>query len=83
MATLAAIADIRISSVSINDDHLSLELMDGRAISVPILWYPRLANATPQQRNAYELSGGGYGIHWPELDENLSVEGLLRGARGV
>jgi Protein of unknown function (DUF2442) len=57
--------------------------MDGRSISMPLLWYPRLANATVYQRNAYELQVSGYGIHWPELDEDLSVEGLLRGARGV
>ncbi len=83
MATLAATADIRIKTVSLDDDRLSLELMDGRAIFMPLLWYPRLADATPQQRKIYELSGGGYGIYWPELDEDLSVEGLLRGARSI
>ena len=83
MAILAAVADIRIKSVHIDDDRLSVELIDGRAISVPLLWYHRLANATPTQRQAYEVAGGGYGIHWPELDEDLSVEGLLRGARSV
>ncbi len=83
MAILAAAADIRIKSVHIDDDRLSVELIDGRAISVPLLWYNRLANATPTQRQAYEVAGGGYGIHWPELDEDLSVEGLLRGERSV
>jgi hypothetical protein len=64
----------------LDDDRLSVELMDGRAIAVPLAWYPRLANATPAQRNHWEIAGGGYGIHWPEIDEDLSTEGLLRGA---
>jgi hypothetical protein len=54
--------------------------MDGRVISVPLAWFPRLAAATPKQRAHREIAGGGYGIHWPEIDEDLSVEGLLRGA---
>jgi len=54
--------------------------MDGRSISVPLAWYPRLLSATPQQRKRWEISGAGYGIHWPEIDEDLSTEGLLRGA---
>jgi hypothetical protein len=82
MATLAAIADIRIRTVSFDDDRLSVELMDGRAISVPLLWYPRLANATYEQLSHWELAGGGYGIHWPDIDEDLSAEGLLKGSRG-
>ena len=55
--------------------------MDGRNISVPLAWYPRLANATVAQRSHWEIAGAGYGIHWPEIDEDLSTEGLLRGAR--
>jgi hypothetical protein len=55
--------------------------MDGRKITVPLAWYPRLADGTPEQRAHWELAGGGYGIHWPELDEDLSTEGLLAGAR--
>jgi len=54
--------------------------MDGRTITVPLAWYPRLLNATQQQRDRWESSGAGYGIHWPDIDEDLSTEGLLRGA---
>ncbi|WP_254431127.1 DUF2442 domain-containing protein [Magnetospirillum sp. LM-5] len=54
--------------------------MDGRTISVPLAWYPRLLAASSSQREHWELADGGYGIHWPELDEDLSTEGLLRGA---
>ncbi len=61
-------------------DALSVELMDGRTISVPLAWYPRLADAKPEQRARWEVAGAGYGIHWPDLDEDLSTEGLLRGA---
>lgn len=59
---------------------LVVELMDGRIITAPVMWYPRLLNATPEQRANWEPSGGGYGIHWPDVDEDLSVEGLMRGA---
>jgi hypothetical protein len=69
-----------IADVEITDDLLSVRLMDGRTISVPLVWYPRLANASPGQRNNWRISGGGYGLHWEDLDEDLSTEGLLRGA---
>ena len=58
---------------------LSAELSDGRSISVPLAWYPRLVHATEQQRDNWWLIGGGEGIHWPDLDEDISVEGLLVG----
>jgi hypothetical protein len=82
MASLARTdsADTRVKSVSIDADRLTVELMDGRAISAPLVWYPRLSQATPEQRARWEIAGGGYGLHWPELDEDLSTEGLLRGA---
>ena len=54
--------------------------MDGRTISVPLAWYPRLLKATQKQRTHWEICGGGYGIHWPDIDEDLNTEGLLRGA---
>jgi hypothetical protein len=73
-------ADIRVRDVSLTEDELSVALMDGRTISVPLAWYPRLANATPEQRAHWELAGAGYGIHWPDVDEDLSAEGLLGGA---
>lgn len=80
MGILATSADERVKDVKIGEDSLIVDLMDGRAISVPLAWYPRLMNATPAQRSHWELCGGGFGIHWPELDEDLSTEGLLRGA---
>ena len=72
-------ADIRVREVSVTEDELVVGLMDGRTIAVPLAWYPRLAEATPAQRGQWELSGAGYGIHWPELDEDLSTAGLLSG----
>ena len=80
MGSLAPATDLRVKAVSLDADRLSVELMDGRAISVPLVWFPRLANATPEQRARWEVAGGGYGIHWPEIDEDLSTEGMLRGA---
>ena len=74
-------ADIRIRDVVVSPDDLTVALMDGRTIIVPLAWYPRLEAGTPEQRAHWELAGGGYGIHWPELDEDLSTEGLLAGAR--
>lgn len=76
--TQAETADIRVRGVSVTEDELSVALMDGRTIIVPLAWYPRLANATPAQRARWELAGAGYGIHWPDVDEDLSTEGLLR-----
>jgi len=74
-------ANIRVRSVTVTDDELVVGLMDGRTIAVPLAWYPRLLDATPEQRARWEIAGAGYGIHWPDLDEDLSTEGLLRGAR--
>jgi hypothetical protein len=70
----------RARHVRCTDDALSVDLVDGRTISVPLTWYPRLLAATPEQRDHWQISGGGFGIHWPDLDEDLSTEGLLRGA---
>ena len=66
-------------TVSVTNDDLQVELDDGRRLSVPLAWFPRLANATPKQRAKFELIGDGEGIHWPDVDEDLSVEGLLAG----
>ena len=73
-------ADERVLDVQSTDDALSVSLHDGRIITVPLAWYPRLLSATPAQRQNWKVAGGGYGIHWPDLDEDLSTEGLLRGA---
>ena len=59
---------------------MSVDLLDGRTIVVPLAWYPRLLEATPEQRKKWRLSGAGFGVHWPDIDEDLSTEGLLRGA---
>lgn len=80
MGVLAVGADERVAQVECTDDALIVSLRDGRIISVPLTWYPRLLNATPEQRAKWRPAGGGYGIHWPEIDEDLSTEGLLRGA---
>jgi len=66
-------------SVRLNDDNLIVELTDGREISVPISWYPRLDHGTKKERENFEVMGPGYGIHWPDLDEDISVAGLLTG----
>jgi hypothetical protein len=80
MGTLALAADVRVVGVKVTEDSLSVALMDGRTISVPLAWYPRLLGATPAQRQNWQIAGGGYGIHWPDIDEDLSSEGLSRGA---
>ncbi len=80
MGILALAADERVVGVEITEDSLSVQLMDGRTISVPLVWFPRLLNATKEQRKNWRISGGGYGIHWEDVDEDLSTEGLLRGA---
>jgi hypothetical protein len=67
--------------VLVDEDALSVDLEDGRTIAVPIGWYPRLAYGTPQERANWQISGAGYGIHWPDLDEDIGVEGLLLGRK--
>lgn len=80
MGILALGADERVSDVEFSEDMLSVFLMDGRNIRVPLVWYPRLLAASEMQRRNWTISGGGYGIHWEDVDEDLSTEGLLRGA---
>lgn len=75
-----SISDERVKGVKIQRDTFTVALMDGRSISVPLAWYPRLLHATHAQLQKWEICGGGYGIHWPLIDEHLSTEGLLRGA---
>jgi hypothetical protein len=67
------------TAAQISDDALAVELTDGRTISIPLAWYPRLSHASPQERNNWRLIGGGRGLHWPDLDEDISVENLLAG----
>lgn len=80
MGILAPAADERVDDVRCDEDNLIVALKDGRTISVPLAWYPRLFDATANQRANWETCAAGYGIHWPDIDEHLSAEGLLRGA---
>lgn len=80
MGILATQADERVKDVQIDSDALQVDLMDGRSIRVPLAWYPRLLDASQSEQANWERCGGGYGIHWPDIDEHLSTEGLLRGA---
>lgn len=78
-----ALALSRILTVTVTEDTLSVDLEDGRTISVPIVWYPRLASGSPQERAHFAISGAGYGIHWPDLDEDVGVEGMLLGRKSL
>ena len=69
----------RAQQIVITPDTLSVDLTDGRTIAVPLAWYPRLVHGTPEERNHWRLIGQGEGIHWPDLDEDISVENLLSG----
>lgn len=69
--------EARARRVEFVPDAFVVHLQDGRSLTVPIEWFPRLRDATPEQRNRYEFSGHGYGIHWPDIDEDISVPGLL------
>jgi hypothetical protein len=77
----ANLALAKIVRVTVTDDALAVDLEDGRTIVVPIGWYPRLAYGTPTERANFEISGAGHGIHWPDLDEDISAEGLLLGKK--
>ena len=77
------LAVTRIIDIVVTDDTLSVDLEDGRTISVPIGWYPRLAYGTPEERANYQISGAGRGIYWPDLDEDIGVEGLILGKQST
>jgi hypothetical protein len=79
MSTLTVRPDSRVDDVRVTDEWLEVLLKDGRRIAVPLDWYPRLKAASGEDRAEWELCAAGYGIHWPKIDEDLSVEGLLRG----
>jgi len=80
MSTSVPKAGERVKDVHFSEDTISVDLVDGRTITVPLAWYPRLLHASVDQRINWRVAGGGYGIHWPDIDEDLSTEGLLRGA---
>jgi hypothetical protein len=75
------LSPVRAKGVGFGEETLIVELVDGRILTVPIAWYPRLAHGTPLERTHWQLIGGGSGIHWPDLDEDLGVEDLLVGRR--
>jgi hypothetical protein len=82
MSTLAVeIVEARAQSIEIDEDRLVVDLTDGRTVSVPLAWYPRLWHGKPEERSHFEIIGDGAYIHWPELDEDLSVAGILAGRR--
>lgn len=81
MSTSTIVSDPRVKDVRCTDDTLEVQLRDGRKISAPLAWFPRLLAATPGDRADWEPSAAGHGIHWPKIDEDLSVAGLLRGER--
>ena len=74
-----AVSDPRIKTVEVSEDLITAHLVDGRIISVPLAWSWRLSSATPAQRTRYEIIGDGHGVHWPDLDEDISAEGMLTG----
>ena len=77
--SIAASIQARIQDVQVSDHEIAVRLVDGRGISVPLSWSWRLSEATPGQRNHYEIIGDGQGIHWPDIDEDISAEGMLSG----
>lgn len=79
MSIATAEADLLIENVRFDGDRLVVELSDGRILGTPVRWYPRLLNATAAQRERWELLGPGIGIHWPEVDEDLSLAGMIAG----
>lgn len=75
------VIEARAQRVTVTDDTLVVDLVDGRTIGVPVAWYPRLAHGTAAERDRWRFIGEGEGIHWPDLDEDISIEGLLAGRR--
>ena len=82
MSTAVSI-EARIRDIEVSDDTITARLVDGRVISVPLAWSWRLSEATPSQRRHYEIIGDGQGVHWPDVDEDISVEGMLHGHPGA
>ena len=77
--SIAISADPRIKNVSVSEDAITAYLTDGRTISVPLSWSWRLSEATPEQREKFEVLGSGQGVRWPEIDEDISIDGMLAG----
>jgi hypothetical protein len=83
MSILAADHEVFAVEVSFSEDAMTISLDDGRRISVPLAWYPRLLAGTPEERIKFEVIGDGEGIHWPDLDEDISVGGVVAGRRSA
>jgi hypothetical protein len=79
MSDVLEVQDARATGADVNDTELTVHLEDGRSITTPLEWYPRLVFATPDELQNFRLTGGGYGLHWPDLDEDLSVKGMIAG----
>ncbi|MCK5521709.1 MAG: DUF2442 domain-containing protein [Thiomargarita sp.] len=79
MNTAVEIDEPCINNLTITEDTITAQLVDGRVISVPLVWSWRLSEATPEQRNHYEMIGNGQGVHWPDIDEDISANGMLYG----
>ena len=80
MSTAANSVEPRVMSIEVTDDEILAHLVDGRTISVPLVWSWRVSEATQEQRQHFEILGDGQGVHWPELDEDISVDGMLHGS---
>ena len=83
LSVAPTLALARVVEITTTDDTLIVDLEDGRSVAVPIGWYPRLAHGTPTERANFQVSGAGYGIYWPDLDEDVGVEGLLLGKKSL
>jgi hypothetical protein len=83
LSAMVTFAIPRVVDVMVTEDTLSVDLEDGRTISIPIVWYPRLSHGTIEERANFQISGAGYGIHWRDLDEDIGVEGLLLGKKST
>ncbi len=79
MSTVVEVPEVRIREVAVSEDAITVSLLDGRVVSVPLSWSWRLADASPEQRARYEIIGDGQGVRWPDIDEDLSAEGFLAG----
>ena len=80
-SSVIEVEEARAQQVTVSEDSLTVDLVDGRTLIVPLVWYPRLWHGTPEERSRFEILGDGTLIHWPDLDEDLSVSGLLAGRR--
>lgn len=79
MSTAVKRQEVRIKDIDVTEDTITAQLVDGRIISVPLVWSWRLSEATPEQRANWRIIGDGHGVHWPDIDEDISAEGMLYG----